>query len=57
MSGSKQAVVTYAFDFDNCVQNIDIQLTDDLNFVSQWLNVNRFILETTKTKTLIFDAQ
>ena len=57
MSGSKQAVGTSVFDSENCVQNIHIQLTDDLDVVSQWLNVNIFTLDTTKTKALIFDAQ
>ena len=53
MSGSKRAVVISG----KCVQNTQTQLTDDLNVVSQWLNVSRPTLDTTKTTTMLFGAQ
>ena len=39
------------------VQHIQTQLTDDLDAVSQWLNVNRLTLNTTKTQTILFGTQ
>ena len=34
-----------------------MQLSEDLNVVSHWLSVNRFTLDTTKSKTMLFGAQ
>ena len=55
-------VVLYADDTaffvsGKCVENIQMQLNDDLNTVSQWLNVNRLTLKATKTKTMLFGTQ
>ena len=55
-------VVLYADDkaffvFGKCVENIQTQLNDDLDTVSQWLNVNRLTLKATKTKTMLFGTQ
>ena len=52
-------VVLYADDTaffvsGKCVENIQTQLNDDLDTVSQWLNVNRLTLNATKIKTMLF---
>ena len=39
------------------VQNIQAQLTDDLDAVNQWLNVNGLTLNATKTKTMLSRSQ
>ena len=55
-------VVLYADDTTlsvsgKCVENIQTLLNDDLDTVSQWLNVNRLTLNATKTKTMLFGTQ
>ena len=55
-------VVLYADDraffvSGKCVENIQTQLNDDLDTVSQWFNINRLTLNATKTKTMLFGTQ
>ena len=39
------------------VHNIQAQLTDNLDAVSQWLNINGLNLNATKNKTMLFRTQ
>ena len=48
---------TTLFVSGKCVQNIQAQLTDDLDAVNQWLNVNGLTLNATKTKTMLSRTQ
>ena len=55
-------VVLYADDTaffvsGKCIENTQMQLNDDLETVSKWLNVNRLTLNANKTKTMLFGTQ